>query len=161
MNPQTAEQLAMMVVMPTMFLFIAWVVKMGYANARQKRMAAMQGEMQRRLLEKFDSTEDLVTFMNSETGRRFAEAESLEPSSPYSKVLGSVQVGIILTLASIGMLVIDRTMSFGGEGLAVPGILGLTIGVGFLLSAAVSYRLSKAWGLINGDHPRTPGDRRQ
>jgi len=158
MTPEAAEQVAMMVVMPIMFLVVGWVFKMAYANARQKRMLALQGEMQRRLLEKFDSTEGLVAFMNSEAGRRFSEFEIVEPTSPYAKILGSVQVGVILSLASIGMLVIDSRIEVPGEGLTVVGILGLTIGIGFLISSAISYALSKSWGLINGHRAAMPRD---
>jgi hypothetical protein len=158
MTPEATEQVAMMVVMPIMFLVVGWVFKMAYTNARQKRMLALQGEMQRRLLEKFDSTEGLVSFMNSEAGRRFSEFEIVEPTSPYAKILGSVQVGIILSLASIGMLVIDSRIEVPGEGLTVVGILGLTIGIGFLISSAVSYALSKSWGLINGHRAEAPHD---
>lgn len=157
MSPQESEMIAMMVVMPTMFLGIGWVFKMGYANARQKRAAAMQSELQRRLLEKFATGEELTAFMNSEAGRRFSDFELVEATGPYAKILGSIQVGIILTLAGIGVLVVDQTIPIGGEGLAFVGILGLTIGVGFLLSAAVSHRLSKAWGLINGHGPLPDG----
>lgn len=161
MDPQTAEQVAMMVVMPVMMLVIGWIFKMGYANARQKRMAALQGEMNHKLLDKFSSTEALVEFLNSEAGSRFTESEIVEPTSPYARILGSVQVGIILSLASIGLLFVASKIQAEGEGLTVVGILGLTIGVGFLVSSVVSYLLSKSWGLINGHRPDELRDGRE
>ena len=37
------------VVIPIMLMVIGWVFKMVFANARQKRLAALQGEMRRKL----------------------------------------------------------------------------------------------------------------
>ena len=43
------------------------------------------------------------------------------------------------------------------EGFSVIGVLGISLGLGFLASSAAAYVFSKKWGLINGSAARTEG----
>jgi hypothetical protein len=71
-------------------------------------------------------------------------------SSPLGSVLGSVQKGIILLLLGFGCWMASSVFA---EQLTAIGMLLACLGLGFLISAAVTHQLSKKWGLID-----EPGD---
>ena len=77
----------------------------------------------------------------------------IERASPFGRILGSIQAGVILTLGGLALyLVRNHVPGDSGEdfGLMFLGALGIAVGLGFLISAAASFWLSKSWGLING-----------
>jgi hypothetical protein len=57
-------------------------------------------------------------------------------------------VGLVLGLAGVGLLLIRDRVPDGVEPLLVFGTLGSTVGAGFIISAFVSYALSKHLGLM-------------
>jgi len=91
--------------------------------------------------------------LQSDAGLKFIEENTVQAAAPLGRILASMQIGIILTLLGAGLLVTGNVFggSLGGDlyiVLTVSGIVGLTIGVGLLISAAISYRLCKAWGIL-------------
>ena len=109
-------------------------------NRSQQRIAVRKA-----LIDKFASAHDLNDLMETAAGRRLF-AEFSGGGSPLRPVLLSVQMGILAVLAAVGV---------GGLGLmanekSVLGVAGLLacIGLGFLISAVITYRLSKSWGLL-------------
>ena len=100
--------------------------------------------MRKALIDKFTSAQDLNNLMETPAGRRLF-AEFSASGSPLRPVLWSVRMGILAVLTGCGVA------AFGPIGLtandAVAALL-FFIGLGFLISAAVTYRLSKSWGLL-------------
>jgi len=121
------------------FVLLAIALALAYSHVQQ----AQRNEMRRMLIEKFGSSQDLGAFLQSPGGRQLMS--DLSTGSAAGTVLSSVQKGIVLLAVGFG---------FAGAGgmnsnTAVAGI-GLIIGfsgVGFLVSAGVTYFLSKAMGL--------------
>ncbi|HET7212962.1 MAG TPA: hypothetical protein VFL79_05205, partial [Terriglobia bacterium] len=66
-------------------------------------------------------------------------------------VIASVQAGVILVCVSIALLFLGVTYVDVAEGFKVLGGLGLALGIGFLISSGLSYRLSKSFGLLDRD----------
>ena len=89
-----------------------------------------------------------------DAGLRFIEEQSVETSKPLSNVLRTTRLGISLALIGSGTLLVanlwDRTL---GENLyvvlALGGTIALTAGTGFLIAAAISYKLCRSLGLIS------------
>jgi hypothetical protein len=138
---------------PIAVVFVAgWVVRSYLVYKRQMKVAQMQAEMQNRLMDRFDSSEELMTYLGSEAGQRFIESATLERANPYGRILGSIQAGVILTFAGVAALLFRAELSGHQEalGFSFLGLLFLALGLGFLVSAAASYALSKKWGVING-----------
>ena len=135
---------------------LLWIMRTIMENRRWTRLAKVQAEAHNKLLERFGSSQELLAYMATEPGKKFLESApipvDLEPqakfSAPLSRILWSTQLGLILALAGSGLLYIRGSVVGGDEPLLVFGTLGLTFGIGFILSAAFSYGLSKHLGLF-------------
>ena len=123
--------------------FSAWVF-----SRRRQEQARAQFDLQRRMLEKFESASEFVSFLNSESGRKFLETVSSETVSQAGRIFGSIQKGAIFTLMGIVGLCIVAYDIDDLIPLAVPSGIALATGLGYLVSAFASYRLSKQWGLL-------------
>ena len=132
---------------------IAWIIKIFQTNRRTLKLANMQMQTQNRLIDKFDNVEDLQAYLESDAGSQMIQATPLEKSTPYGRILGSIQAGVILSLGGLAIFLMSNYVP-GQEGedfaMMFLGTLGIAIGVGFLISAGAAFWLSKSWGLING-----------
>ena len=131
---------------------LGWILRSYLAHRRQLKTTALQAELQGKLLDKFNSTDDLRTYLESDVGERFLLSATVEQASPLRRILGSVQVGLILTAAGMAFLTMESrfTDTHDSLGMIFIGTLSLALGIGFLVSAAVSTRRSRTWGLLNG-----------
>ncbi len=147
MSPQVAEPLGA----AASFIIIAWIVKISLAHRRWVRAAQIQSDLQSKLLDKFTSTNELLEYMRCDSGRQLLDpvVSASERSSPYSRILTSVQAGAVLAALGVGLYLVRGEVSQPTE-LTIAGGLALALGVGFLVSAGISYMLSRSWGLING-----------
>ena len=132
---------------------ISWVVVTVVAALRQQANARIRAEIYNRLVDKFGTAPEFVAFMESYAGLNFIEENTVQPAAPLGKILASTQIGVVLTLLGAGLLVTGNVFgeSLGGDlyiVLTVGGIVGLMIGVGLLISAGISYRLCRAWGMV-------------
>ncbi len=139
-----------------------WIVRLILAHRRWNRMARIQMEAHSKLLERFQSSQDLLAYMQTEAGRRFLESTPIPVeveqkaalSYPHARILWSVQAGLISGVAGAGFLFLRGRIPDAAQGLLVFGTLAVALGVGFLLSAGASYALSKSFGLLNGASAR-------
>ncbi|HXO29840.1 MAG TPA: hypothetical protein VOA80_20990 [Thermoanaerobaculia bacterium] len=144
---------SMLVILGVYSLF-AWVILTLLANRRLTNAARIQAELQTRLLDKLGTSQELLAYLESPAGQRLALAVTLERGNPYRRILGSVQTGLILTVVGGALLALRGQL--GAEdvhGLTFVGAIGMSLGIAFLASAYMAYRLSKAWGLLG-----TPGE---
>ncbi len=138
--------------------FIVWVVM---TSRRRSETVRAQTEMQTKLLEKFGSSQEMLQFLQSDAGKRFLESATIEQTKPYGRILGSASVGIILFMFGLAFVVLRGQVHGSEEAFVIPGVLFLALGLGFLLSAAVAYALSKSWGLINSNSKPHGADQAQ
>ena len=132
---------------------ISWVVVTVVAALRQQANTRTRAEIYNRLIDKFGTAPEFVAFMESDAGLNFIEENTVQPTAPLGKILASTQIGVVLTLLGAGLLVTGNVFgeSLGGDlyiVLTVGGIVGLMIGIGLLISAGISYRLCRAWGMV-------------
>jgi hypothetical protein len=124
--------------------FMVWVVASGRRRART--IQAMT-EFHNRLLDKLGSARDFSEFLQSEGGTRFLRSLSTERVSPNQRILSSIQTGTVLLMLGLGLLVLGWT--YGEFDIfVVLGTVGFVLGLGFLISSAVAYRLSRTWGVL-------------
>jgi hypothetical protein len=70
--------------------------------------------------------------------------------APFSRILWSVQVGVILLLAGAGLLFLSSRMnSDAALFFMVFGVLSLALGGGFVASGGAAWALSKRLGLLD------------
>jgi hypothetical protein len=141
-------------------LAMVWVIRTLLESRRWNRSLKMHEDLHAKLIEKFASGQDFSAYMQSEAGRRLLEwtPPALDASrglpNAISRILWSLQAGVVLFVVGLGLLVLRGHMEPGSAPvLLVFGTLGLTLGVGFILSALISYGLSKQLGLVGGPAP--------
>ena len=105
-------------------------------------------DLQRQMLEKFGSASEFVTFLESDSGRKFLENISSESQTQANRIFGSIQKGAILALVGLAGFCIVAYEPEELIPLAVPSGIALATGLGYLISSFVTYRLSKQWGLL-------------
>jgi len=150
------DEIAPMIVTVVLIVGIAWMVRIVGHNRRLDRLAKMHNDLQVRILDRLGSSQELLTYVNTEPGKRLLEApvdqrDTLSQSSPYGKILFSAQAGIVLALGG-GAFLLARGMvpDLDDTGFAFLGVLALALGIGFLASAAAAHLLSKSYGLFDG-----------
>jgi hypothetical protein len=136
---------------------LVWVIRLIVTSRRWNKLSKVQYEVHSKLLDRFTSNEDLLTYMQTPAGRHFLEAAPLrlpeEPrsmSAPFWRILWSVQVGIVMSLTGIGLLYVSSTfIDEPAELFRVLGVVSLALGGGFLVSAGAAYALSRRLGLLD------------
>lgn len=143
----------------TMFaLALGWMIKYVIDHRRWLRTSKTQSEVHTKLLERMTSSEDLKAYMESEAGQRFLQASPLAMEAanqqtvgaPFSRILWSVQVGVVMIALGIGFLFVRRGLDTEiYQMVGAWGTLAIALGVGFAISAAASYVISSRLGLLD------------
>ena len=136
---------------------IVWLIRMIVVSRRWNRLSKVQYEVHNKLLDRFTSNDDLLAYVQTPAGRRFLESAPIplqdEPaaiSAPFSRILWSVQAGVVLTIAGLGVLYVStRFEEEAAQFFMVIGVLTVALGAGFIVSAAAAYALSRKLGLLD------------
>jgi hypothetical protein len=146
---------------------VCWVIKTVIDHRRWLRISKVQSEVHSKLLDRLTSNQELLAYLQTPAGMRFLEFAPISmdtPSSglsaPVSRIFFSVQAGIVLALAGLGLLFVSQwlTLQEVAQPLFVVAILALALGVGFVISAAVAYLMSRHLGLLNHARLASAGD---
>jgi hypothetical protein len=151
------EAFSVMVVMVFVGSMLAWLVRTVLQHRRWQRLSRVQTEVHNKLLDRFAGTGELLSYVQTSAGRRFLEATPIEVdapgralSAPVNRILWSVQAGVILVALGFGMIFVStRVVQDVSEGMWLIGMLTLSLGAGFAGAAAVSYVLSRRFGLFD------------
>lgn len=134
---------------------VIWIIKTIVEYRRWSRVSKVHTEVHNKLLDRFTANEDLLTYMQTPAGKSFLESAPLSLESPrpvgapLSRILWSVQVGVVLAAAGLGLLYVsNRVVEEVAQPLFTIGVLALAIGAGFVVSAAASFLLSRRLGLF-------------
>lgn len=136
------------VVFPIFFTLIGFVIWTVFSTIRRYKTAKLRAGLQTKLLEKFGSGQELLAYVQSDGGKRFLESLTMEQRTPYGRILGAAQASVVLILLALALLFLRGRVSGGEDAFLVFGAIMLSLGVGFGLSAALSYYLSKSFGLL-------------
>jgi hypothetical protein len=137
---------------------VIWILRTVIDHRRWLRVSKIQSEVHSKLLDRFTSNQDLLAYVQTPAGKRFLESApiSIDPASrsltaPLGRIFFSVQAGVVLALAGIGMSWISRQLTDQDvtQPLFVVGVLALAVGLGFVLSAVIAYALSRRLGLFD------------
>jgi hypothetical protein len=156
------EAFAVTIVLVSFMTGLYFIVAAGFSGRKAGALIRARADLQTKLLDRLGSGREVVEFCQTEGGKQFIEALSMgtvdspaSKGSPTERILGSIQKGIILTLLGLGFLSLawKYHRDDPGDVFMVIGVVGLSLGVGFLLSAGVSYRLSRSMGLLANSEP--------
>jgi hypothetical protein len=145
------DKILMVGMVMVVLIVCACLVAVAWIRSRSRRdHARMRTEVQKSLLEKFNSTPEMIEFLESPGSQRLLGDISLERRQLgiRERILGSVSAGVILSVFGLAFFIL--AVADNEKKLAVPGVLFLALGIGLLLAAAASHRLGKMWGLTNG-----------
>ena len=88
-----------------------------------------------------------MSYAQSDAGRQFVRSIDQERTTPYNQILKGAQAAVVFIFFGLGMLRL-HAWNIGDDGSLVFGTLALALGLGFGVAAAVSYFLSRSFGLL-------------
>ncbi len=152
--------LAPMLVFVGVLATLIWLIRILLENRRWGRIFGLQTEVHNKLIEKFANNQDLLAYMDTEAGKRFLEAAPIPVNfeadqrmpNTVSRVLISLQIGIVLSLLGVGLIVLRSSLTRDAESLLVLGVVALMPGLGFIISAVITWILAGRFGLMP-QHP--------
>jgi len=140
------------VVVPVVFGFFAWFVWVVFSTIRRYKIAKLQAEVQNKLLDKVGSGQELLAYAQTDAGKTLLESLRVEGVSPHARIIVALQTAIVMISAGAAFLLLRNRVDDAQQGFLVLGTLCTTLGIGFAISSAASYYLSKSFGLLNGKH---------
>ena len=135
---------------------LIWCLRQFLENRRWSRIFKLQSEVHGRLIDKFSSTQELAQYMETEAGKRFLEAApisaGIEPEqrvpNAVARVLTPLQIGIVLVLLGLGLLLLRHAATETQVPMLIFGTVALMPGLGFIISAGVTWVLAARLGLM-------------
>ena len=145
------EQVTISIVLVSLFLTAAWVISSLAGNWRRARIASTVAEMHGKVIDRFQSNQDLIAYMETDAGRKFLNSAVSDGASPYSRILGAATAGILLTLLGTSLFLLRLSVQDNGErqGLMYVAAPVLALGIGFLAAAVLANTLCRKWGLFD------------
>src|SRR5688572_1978701 len=138
---------------------VIWLIKTTLEQRRWSRLSKIQAEVHSKLMDRFSNNDELLTYVQTPSGRRFLESgpSPLQESAPamgapISRILWSLQLGAVLLVGGLGMVILSSGSSRlpeVAEFFYVAGAIAGAFGAGFLVSAVAAYVLSTRLGLLD------------
>ncbi|HWG20237.1 MAG TPA: hypothetical protein VG225_06875 [Terracidiphilus sp.] len=133
-----------------------WGIRVFVENRRWGRMFKLQSDVHGRLIDKFSSSQELAAYMETDAGKRFLEAAPIplhadsgqRVPNAVARVLTPIQIGVVLVLLGIGFLLLRNAGPDYETPMRVLGVLILMPGIGFILSAGITWFLANRMGLM-------------
>lgn len=116
-------------------------------NRRQQIEAKFRADVQNKLLDRFGSSKEFVDFLQSDGGEKFlSPVVASSPVGPREKVISAIKTGVIMAFLGGGFAMASSRID--DDGMMVPALLLMMLGLGFVVSGLVSQRLATSLGLI-------------
>ncbi len=135
---------------------LGWLIRTLVDYRRWNRLTSTQTEFHTKLMERFTANNDLLSYVQSPAGARFLQSTPIaldaaprSMGAPLGRILWSVQGGVVLIAAGIGLWIVGaRIGDDASRPLQALGVIAIALGVGFAVSAAISFLISRRLGLI-------------
>ncbi|RPH56067.1 MAG: hypothetical protein EHM89_16075 [Acidobacteria bacterium] len=140
----------------TLLVIVGSVARQVVDYRRWVRQTRMQTDVHTKILDRMQSNEDLLAYVQTPAGRNFLEftpaGPGLEPrmaNAPLGRILWSVQAGVVLAALGTGLRYAQGTVPEEIiPAFTVLGVIVMSLGLGAVISAIVSYVLSSRLGLL-------------
>jgi hypothetical protein len=140
---------------------VFWLVKTLVDHRRWSRLSKIQTDVHTKILDRFQSNEDLLAYIQTPAGRRFLESTPIAIDSPRAiaaplgRILWSAQAGAVLTVLGLGITLVSRsTLEEVAPPLAAMGAIAIS-----LVSAFVAYTLTRRFKLLPDQDQSAPEPR--
>jgi hypothetical protein len=152
------------------FVAIAWVIHTIVDGFRRRQQIRLATEFHGKLLDRIGSAKEFGEFLNTTGGSKFLDSLTIEgEGGPHTRILRALQAGFVGLALGVGLFILigNASLTFGvpseferdaEDGLAVLATISTSIGIGLLLSAGVSYVLSRRMGLMDDGRDRRSED---
>lgn len=135
---------------------LLWLIHVLLENRRWNRIFKLQSDVHGKLIERFATSQEVLTYMSTEAGKRFLEAtpiavgfERSQPfPSPVARVLTPMQIGIVMSLLGLGLISLRHSIPDAAAPLLALGTVVLMPGLGFIISAGITWWMSRHFGLM-------------
>lgn len=118
-----------------MVIFVVAIV-----SHNRSRRAQVQAEVQTKLIDRFGSAPELISFLQSSAGRQFVNGVQSAPAVYVrERVIAGFSRAIVLTMLGIALTLLTF---FYEDHFAVPAAIVFCLGIGYLIAAWVSLRLA-------------------
>jgi hypothetical protein len=156
MNNQLPETVAAF----SIFALVGWVLYLFFRRYQvATHLKSQRIESFNRMIEKFGSAKEFIEFAESPQGKKLLEEPVSPRVNPLNKILRFLQAGVLFIVVGIGHYLNAMRMASTTE---LPfvydrmnayywGTLWLSLGVGLLLVAGISYIFVQRWHLANGE----------
>ena len=141
MDPYRMSIVKDWVILATSLSFMGWIIYLAASLIRRRQ----QSMMQKHLLDRFATAQDFAQFIQSPAAQKYVTGFTDVVTSPRNSILTSVRTGCVLAFGGAGS--IAGSSPSGSHVLWAAGCVALAAGIGFLVSAAISYFLAKKLGL--------------
>ena len=148
---ETMQGLFILSIFTLITLVLTWLIRTVVEQRRWSRLSRVQTEVHSKLLERFTSSEDLLRYIDTPSGRRFLESAPIpvesgprQISAPIGRILFSIQAGLVVAAAGVGLQWVSSGVDKdAAQPLYALGVVALCVGIGFVLSAVVSFIVSR------------------
>jgi hypothetical protein len=158
----TLEGLTFLTGFVTVISLLYALLRQALEYRRWRRQIQIQTEIHTKLLDRMTNNQELLAYIETSAGRRFLDspvplvAHAAGGSiAPVARILWSVQIGIVVVAAGIGFWIARTTVADQDliSVFQVMGSLAMAVGVGFVVSALMSWALSQRMGLLAAPPP--------
>jgi len=162
-GPEPTEFLAVILAGSGIFIFfMTLLITMGsvaqqvVAYRRWVRQTKVQIDVHTKILDRMQSNDDLLAYVQTPAGKAFLEFAPNSPipetrvaTAPFGRILWSVQAGVVLASLGIGLRYAQGQVPEEiVPAFTVLGVLVMSLGFGAVVSAVVAYFLSSRLGLL-------------
>jgi hypothetical protein len=137
---------------------LTWVIKSIVDHRRWGRQSKVQAEVHNKVIDRLASNEEMLAYVQSPAGAGFLKSgpaisltggNARMTNAPYNRILWSAQAGVVFLAVGLGFRWVNITAPAEVlEMLHFFGLIGQSLGLGFLASAALAYGLSWRMGLL-------------
>lgn len=138
---------------------LTWVIRSIVDHRRWGRQAKVQAEVHNKVIDRLASNEEMLAYVQSPAGAGFLKggpamlengsSTSRVMGAPYNRILWSAQAGVVFLALGLGFRWVNVTAPPDVlEMLHFFGLIGQSLGIGFIASAGLAYALSWKLGLL-------------
>src|SRR5829696_8903425 len=94
---------------------VIWLIKTLVDYRRWSRLSKIQTEVHNKVLDRMQSNEDLLAYIQTPAGKRFLESAPISMESPrsigapFGRILWSAQAGAVLTVLGLGITLVSQS----------------------------------------------------